>query len=138
MLRALNSLVTQRGERDADLFVGWLALQEVGPLVSTRLALATNFTGSGATAHRDFRQRCVTLAGRLLGWAVFAPFAARMAAARRTREDLRARSRYCFYALRYMPQHKPRHTVQSRVRSKFTEVPEYADTYAKGHRQDKG
>lgn len=99
MLRALNSLVTERGEGEADLFVGWLALQEVGPLVSKNLALATNFTGSEAAAHRDFRQRCVTLAGRLLGWAVFAPFASKMAAARTTREDLRARSRFSFGAL---------------------------------------
>lgn len=118
MLRALNSLVTERGEREADLFVGWLALQEVGPLVSRNLAFAANFTGSEATAHRDFRQRCVTLAGRLLGWAVFAPFVSKMTAARTTREDLRARSRFSFNALVTGHNTTRRHTVRSRVRRK--------------------
>lgn len=71
-LGALSSLVKRRGEKDAELFIGWLALQEVAPLVSKNLAEAVEVAGNVVAGHR---QRCLALAEMLLGWAVLAPFA---------------------------------------------------------------
>lgn len=80
MLRALNNLVKNRTERDAELFVGWMALQEVALLVSRDLARAVEATSRwGSAAYRNSEQRCLALAEALLGWVVFAPFAATMA-----------------------------------------------------------
>ncbi|XP_077525009.1 uncharacterized protein LOC144136510 [Amblyomma americanum] len=90
MLVALNGLVKNRTEQNAELFVGWLALQEVAVLVSKNLARAVEAMGSwGAAANPA--QRCLTLAEALLGWVVFAPFAATMATDI-IRQDIKART----------------------------------------------
>lgn len=79
----------RRGEKDAELFIGWLALQEVAPLVSKNLAEVVEVAGNVVAGHR---QRCLALAEMLLGWAVLAPFAD-SAASLNIRLSIEARSR---------------------------------------------
>ncbi|XP_072144224.1 uncharacterized protein [Dermacentor andersoni] len=76
VLGALSSLVKRRGEMDAELFVGWLVLQEVAPLVSKDLAEAIDVAGNVVAGNvvAGHQQRCLALAEMLLGWAVLAPF----------------------------------------------------------------
>ncbi|KAH6929886.1 hypothetical protein HPB50_006607 [Hyalomma asiaticum] len=69
VLRALSGLVRARGEKDAELFVGWLVLHEVAPLVSKHFEVA-GYVNAGLQ-----EQRCLALAEMLLGWAALAPFA---------------------------------------------------------------
>lgn len=86
MLGALSGLVKGRGEKDVELFVGWLVLQEVAPLVSK------NFEAAGYV-DAGHQQRCLALAEMLLGWAVLAPFAD-SAASRAIFPHIEARSRH--------------------------------------------
>ncbi|KAL1418681.1 hypothetical protein MTO96_025716 [Rhipicephalus appendiculatus] len=86
VLGALSGLIKGRGEKGVELFVGWLVLQEVAPLVSKDFE-AAGYVDAG------HQQRCLALAEMLLGWAVLAPFAV-SAASRAILPYIEARSRH--------------------------------------------
>lgn len=75
-LRALSNLIAELGEAETELFIGWLALQEVAPLVSKHLAEAVSIglTGKTDMVDEEKSSRCLTLIEKLLGWVTFVPY----------------------------------------------------------------